>query len=151
MRARRARRFHRAHVDRRDLEQVAVIGLIKACDRYRAFGSSSFERYAWRMILGELMHHVRDTEAVVRVPRGLRKSPAVSLLVEPIDARAGIEERVAALLAVDALPERERVVVFGTYGLGMTQGEIATRLHISQRHVSRLLGRALERMGYSLM
>ena len=67
-----ARKFYRGTVERTDLEQVAAIGLIKAANRYSADYQTPFEAYAWLMIVGELMHFVRDHERVVRVPRRLR-------------------------------------------------------------------------------
>ncbi len=69
---RTALRFLRRGLDLRDLEQVAAIGLIKASDRYDPASTAPFEAYARVMILGELMHHVRDFEHAVRVPRWLR-------------------------------------------------------------------------------
>jgi RNA polymerase sigma-B factor len=68
-----ALRFHRRGLDLRDLEQVAAIGLIKASDRYDPSSRAPFEAYARVMILGELMHHVRDFEHAVRLPRWLRR------------------------------------------------------------------------------
>jgi RNA polymerase sigma-B factor len=70
--ARAARRFVRPNLDRADLEQVATIGLIKAVDRYDPSQQTPFEAYAWVLILGELMHYVRDSERLVRAPRRLR-------------------------------------------------------------------------------
>jgi RNA polymerase sigma-B factor len=67
-----ARKFQRAGTDPADLEQVASIGLIKATDMYRAERTTPFEAYAWIMIVGELMHYVRDHERPIRVPRRLR-------------------------------------------------------------------------------
>ena len=67
-----ARKFLRAGLERSDLEQVAAIGLLKACDRYDAALQTPFEAYAWLFIVGELMHHVRDCERLVRPPRKLR-------------------------------------------------------------------------------
>ncbi len=67
-----ARKFWRAGLERSDLEQVAAIGLIKASRRYEPATRTPFEAYAWIMIVGELMHYVRDFERVVRVPRRLR-------------------------------------------------------------------------------
>jgi RNA polymerase sigma-B factor len=67
-----ARKFLRSGLERCDLEQVAAIGLIKAYDRYDTSLKTPFEAYAWITIVGELMHHVRDHERVVRVPRWLR-------------------------------------------------------------------------------
>jgi len=69
---RAARRFVRPSLDRADLEQVAAIGLIKAVDRYDNAQATPFEAYAWVLILGELMHHVRDGERLLRAPRRIR-------------------------------------------------------------------------------
>jgi RNA polymerase sigma-B factor len=66
-----ARKFVRGGLDRSDLEQVAAIGLIKASRRYDPSLETPFEAFAWMSILGELMHHVRDYEHPVRVPRRL--------------------------------------------------------------------------------
>jgi RNA polymerase sigma-B factor len=70
---RAARKFYRRGVDRADLEQIAAIGLIKACDRYDGRLKTPFEAFAWFFIVGELMHYVRDQERLVRVPRRVRE------------------------------------------------------------------------------
>lgn len=70
---RAARRFMRRGLDRADLEQVGAIGLIKAADRYDPLQRAPFEAYAWLLIVGELMHYVRDSERFVRAPRALRE------------------------------------------------------------------------------
>lgn len=70
--ARGARKFLRPGLERSDLEQVAAIGLLKACERYDPSFKTPFEAYAWLYIVGELMHHVRDCERIVRPPRKLR-------------------------------------------------------------------------------
>lgn len=70
---RAARKFVRDGVDRRDLEQVAAIGLIKAVDRFDVAQGTPFDGYAWVLILGELMHYVRDHERVLRAPRRVRE------------------------------------------------------------------------------
>jgi RNA polymerase sigma-B factor len=72
LRARAARKFYRPGLDRADLEQIAAIGLIKACDRYDVRLQTPFEAFAWLFIVGELMHYVRDHERLVRPPRRLR-------------------------------------------------------------------------------
>jgi RNA polymerase sigma-B factor len=68
-----ARKFLRAGLERSDLEQVAAIGLLKAGRRYEPSSNTPFEAYAWMLIVGELMHHVRDHEHLVRIPRAVRK------------------------------------------------------------------------------
>jgi RNA polymerase sigma-B factor len=66
-----AHKFWRSGLERNDLEQVAAIGLIKAARRYDPTMPTPFEAYAWLMIVGELMHHVRDSERAIRIPRRL--------------------------------------------------------------------------------
>lgn len=58
-----------------------------------------------------------------------------------------LEERVSLTLALDELGERERTIVLGTYGAGLTQNELARRLGLSQSHISKLLSRALGKLG----
>ena len=70
---RAARKFLRRGMERADLEQVAAIGLIKAVDRYDRKYETPFDAYAWRLVLGELMHYVRDAERLIRAPRRLRE------------------------------------------------------------------------------
>lgn len=70
--ARGARKFCRRGADRADMEQIAAIGLLKACDRYDARLKTPFEAFAWLFVVGELMHYVRDHERMVRAPRRLR-------------------------------------------------------------------------------
>ncbi len=69
---RAARRFARRGLDRADLEQVAAIGLIKAADRYDPSHRAPFEAYAWLLLVGELMHYIRDCERFLRAPRSVR-------------------------------------------------------------------------------
>jgi RNA polymerase sigma factor (sigma-70 family) len=63
----------RRGLDRADLEQVGAIGLIKAADRYDPAQRAPFEAYAWLLIVGELMHYVRDSERLLRAPRSVRE------------------------------------------------------------------------------
>lgn len=200
--ARGARKFKRACNERADLEQVAAVGLIKAAQYYRLELKTPFEAYAWIMIVGELMHFVRDYERLVRVPRSLRslerragdaadafvaehqREPSSVELAACLDVSVAaveevramrrselvrcepshelqtrietladpgrgpsVEERIALAQALDELGERDRTIVLGTYATGLTQSELGERLGLSQSHVSKLLARALERLG----
>jgi RNA polymerase sigma-B factor len=101
-----ARKFMRDGIDRRDLEQVAAVGLIKATDRFDPGMGTPFEAYAWTLVLGELMHYVRDTERLLRVPRRVRE----------------LERRCAAA-------ERE---LWNELGRDATGSELAERLGIGE-------------------
>ena len=110
-----ARKFRRPESDVADLEQVASIGLIKATDTYRAERTTPFEAYAWMMIVGELMHYVRDHERSIRIPRWLRSlerryvvawevlaardhaEPTIRELARELDVSFGVVEEVQAM------------------------------------------------------
>lgn len=69
-----ARRFQGRGEPLDDLEQVAMIGLIKAADRFDPDHGSRFESFAAVTIMGELKRHLRDKAWTVRVPRGLKEA-----------------------------------------------------------------------------
>jgi RNA polymerase sigma-B factor len=57
-----------------------------------------------------------------------------------------IEDRESLRPLLDALPERERMVLVLRFFESMTQTQIAERVGISQMHVSRLLAKSLTRL-----
>ena len=65
-----ARRFGAG--SREDVEQVALLGLVKAVDRFRTDRGVAFSTYAGRTIEGELKRHFRDKSWDLRVPRSLK-------------------------------------------------------------------------------
>jgi RNA polymerase sigma-B factor len=56
-----------------DLVQVAMLGLVKAAQRYDPTRGTEFAAYAVPTMLGELRRHFRDSCWAVRVPRGLQE------------------------------------------------------------------------------
>jgi RNA polymerase sigma-B factor len=56
-----------------DLFQVAVVGLIKAVDRYDADRGVDFPAFAIPTIVGEVKRHFRDRTWSIRVPRRLQE------------------------------------------------------------------------------
>ena len=118
---RACRKFTRPGLDRADLQQIAAIGLIKACDRYDPSVATPFEAFAWLFIIGELMHFVRDHERLVRAPRQLRKmEKQVQLAQESLVGRLGREPSTGEIAQhlgvkpadiVDAYRCRDRAVV----------------------------------------
>lgn len=56
-----------------DLTQVAVIGLMKAVDRFDSSRGVPFASYAMPTILGEIKRHFRDMTWTVRVPRSAQE------------------------------------------------------------------------------
>lgn len=67
-----ARRFAHRGEPQDDLEQVAILGLIQAVDRYRPDRGSDFLSFAVPTITGEVRRHFRDHAWAMRVPRRLK-------------------------------------------------------------------------------
>jgi RNA polymerase sigma-B factor len=57
-----------------DLVQVAMIGLVRAAERFSEERGIQFSTFATATILGELKHHFRDTRWSVHVPRSVQEA-----------------------------------------------------------------------------
>ena len=68
-----ARRFGRAGGRDDDLRQVAMVGLVKAVDRFDPALGHPFVAFAGSTIEGELKRHFRDTSWAARVPRAAKE------------------------------------------------------------------------------
>lgn len=181
-----------------DLIQVALLGLVRAVDRYQPDLGPSLSAFAVPTILGELRRHFRDHGWSVHVPRPLQElrlrinryveeataaggtAPsmaeiAAGLQVPLTDVReallaaqayrseslteldgssagswpadeasyAAVEARESLAALLHRLDDREREIVSLRFYGNCTQREIATRLGLSQMHVSRLLSQVL--------
>jgi RNA polymerase sigma-B factor len=103
-----------------------------------------------------------DEEAVLEAVEAWYSYNASSLNASTIDHaeetelldRVGVEESgyghaedwSALRPGLAALDERERQIIFLSFGRGLTQSEIAARLGYSQMHISRLLRAALDKL-----
>ena len=99
-----ARRYHRRGVDDEDVDQVAMVGLCLAVDRWDPTVSTPFVAFAGPTISGEIKRHFRDRAWLVRPPRSMQNRVA--------DVRAATEELMAEL------------------GRDATREEIAARLDV---------------------
>lgn len=64
-----ARRYRNRGIDLDDLEQVALLGLTKAAQRFDAAAGHDFLSYAVPTVRGELRRHFRDSGWMIRPPR----------------------------------------------------------------------------------
>jgi RNA polymerase sigma-B factor len=68
-----ASRYRRPGEPFDDLVQIAVIGLVKAIDRFDPSRDTALSSYAVPTMLGELKRHFRDHGWALHVPRGLQE------------------------------------------------------------------------------
>ena len=71
-----ARRYLRPGIALEDMFQVALVGLVKAVDRYDPASQARFVTFATPTILGELRHYLRDHSWGVHVPRAMQEFTA---------------------------------------------------------------------------
>ncbi len=116
--------------------------------------------------LGEIAARMNLTESgVLEILRAHDRSQVHSIndLVERQEVRRDViahqryvsfqlpvEDRIVLLKAVERLADLQRKVVYYLFYQDLTQSEVAKRLGVSQRHVSRVHAAALKRLGTHL-
>ena len=68
-----ARRFSPSTIGDEDLQQVAMLALVNAVDRYDPTIGTAFSAFAGRTIEGEIKRHFRDKTWSARVPRSAKE------------------------------------------------------------------------------
>ena len=164
------RRLARRHVGRgepyEDLVQVGTIGLINAIDRFQLDRGVDLATFAIPTIDGEIKRHLRDRAWPIRIPRRLQElDPTLKLRVAELvngengefDQEASVdhgyelgEDRIALARGFQILDARERLLLRLAYFDSMSQKQIASRVGISQIHVSRLTRRALAKLAVEI-
>jgi RNA polymerase sigma-B factor len=85
-----AHRYRGAHEPYEDLFQVAILGLVKAVDRFEPDRGTAFSSFAVPTILGELKRYFRDLGWSVHVPRGAQeRALKVEEAQQKLSARGG--------------------------------------------------------------
>ena len=121
-----ANRFRRAGGSDDDLRQVAMVGLVKAVDRFDPDYGAAFSAFAGRTIEGELKRHFRDRSWAVRVPRGAKE---LHLLVRNAseeltqrNGRAPSVDEIAAHLQVERDDVFRGLSATAAYSVGTLDG-----------------------------
>jgi hypothetical protein len=100
-----ARRFSHHGESKDDLEQVALMALVKAARRFDPEREVSFSTYATASILGEIKRHFRDKTWMMRVPRSVQES---YLAVK--EAREALTHELACSPTIQQIAGRLKVV-----------------------------------------
>lgn len=162
-----AQKFENTGVPTEDLISVGTIGLIKAVTSFNGEKKIKMATYASRCIENEILMHLRKSTKIKREMSlddplntdgdGNELTISDVLGTDPDIVSKGIEsdaEKDVLKIALELLPERERVIVDMRYGLSnnkeMTQKEVADKLNISQSYISRLEKRILDKLKYEM-
>lgn len=135
--------------DEAELQGEALLTLLRAVEEFEPSRGVPFEAFVKEKVWEALLSFVRREAKRKRrerllsdfVGEGLR--PPKGLPVSPEEA---VLRKVDMEKALEALPEREREVIVGLFYKGLTQGEVARRLGVSQSQVSKLKAKALRRL-----
>ena len=120
-----AKRFSRPGMGDDDLRQVAMLGLVKAVDRFDPDYGVPFAAFAGSTIEGELKRHFRDQSWVVRVPRSakdlhLMVRRATDELVQQSSRSPSVDE-IAAHLKIDRDDVLRGLAASSAYHVGTIQ------------------------------
>lgn len=89
-----AARYRNRGIDVDDLEQVALVGLVKAARRFDPFAGHDFMSYAVPTVRGELRRHFRDSGWMIRVPRSVQQLQSrIRASQHELEARLGRSPR----------------------------------------------------------
>jgi RNA polymerase sigma-B factor len=114
-----AARYKNRGIDLDDLEQVALVGLTKAAQRFDAASGNDFLAYAVPTIRGELRRHFRDAGWMIRVPRRVQELQArIGAAQDELQAELGRSPRpseIALRLEVDVDDVVEALAVDGCF------------------------------------
>ena len=158
-----AQKFENTGVPTEDLISIGTIGLIKAVTSFDGEKKIKMATYASRCIENEILMHLRKTtrqkrEVSLDEPLntdgdGNELTISDVLGTESDAVSKGVEseaEKNILKLALELLPEREKVIINMRYGLSnnkeMTQKEVADKLNISQSYISRLEKKILDKL-----
>jgi RNA polymerase sigma-B factor len=115
------RRFTNRGEPSEDLQQVAMLGLVKAIDRYDPERGAAFTTFATPTVLGELRRHFRDTGWAVHVPRGLQ------------EARAAVQKAVDELsTTLERAPNASEIATH----LGISREQVLEALEVAEAYAS---------------
>jgi RNA polymerase sigma-B factor len=134
-----ARQYHGRGIDDDDLEQVAMLGLVKAVRGYRNQPGKTFAAYAVPTITGELKRHFRDCGWLVRPTRSLQEVGASVRRAIPTLAQQLQRQPTSADLA-EFLGVPVNTVAAAQLAEGLYQG---WSLDVSIGHATTLLGETL--------
>ena len=152
-----AKKFENSGVPVEDLISIGTIGLIKSVNTFRPEKNIKLATYSSRCIENEILMYLRKTnshkgDVSIDEPLNVDWDGNELLLSDVLGSEPDEydDEKKLLLKTVDALPDREKLIMNMRFGLGRynehTQKEVADILGISQSYISRLEKRIIARL-----
>ena len=158
-----AKKFESSGIGLEELISIGTLGLMKAVSTFCPEKNIKLATYASRCIENEILMFLRKNHGKYRVisfdePLSADWDGNELLLSDVLGSEPDSvcrhieesEERMLVRRSVEALGERERLIVELRFGLGgrreLTQKEVAERLGISQSYISRLEKKIMKRL-----
>ena len=112
-----AARYRNRGIDLEDLEQVALLGLTKAAQRFNPDAGYDFMSYAVPTVRGELRRHFRDHGWMIRPPRRVQElQPRIRRVEQQFMAEVGRSPRPTEIAARLEAPLEEVVEALASDG-----------------------------------
>jgi RNA polymerase sigma-70 factor (ECF subfamily) len=128
--------------DADDIAQEAFVKAYRALDRFRE--GAAFRPWLLQIVANEARNHRRSSGRRTRLALRLRPVEEHGPAAE--DAAIVASRRAALLNALDALPERDRLVLSCRFLLGLSEAETASALDCASGTVKSRTSRALGRL-----
>lgn len=159
----RVRRRLPSHISRDDLMAAGVRGLVDALRKDPAGHGPRFEHYAMIRIRGAMYDDLRSLDWLTRTSRANEGSMSVVMFddlapaeqaahaedhatLDASELMSSCEEQESLERAINALPERERLIIRMRYFEGAQLDQIGMVLSVTPARVSQLHGRAIEHL-----
>jgi RNA polymerase sigma-B factor len=111
-----ARRYHARGEPLEDLTQVAMVGLLKAINRFDPDRGFAFTSYATPTMLGELKRYFRDSGWAVHVPRGVKeRALEVASVTDELSSRLGRSPSLSELAGAMNATEEQTLEAIEAY------------------------------------
>ena len=168
-----ARRYARTSgQDRDDLQQVGLLGLLRAAERYEGRKDVPFSAFARPHIRGAILHYLRDKASIIRLPRAVQNSgldvgagfnaasqqrrllPLTDDLISQNDPHGSnlerTENRRKLAEALNHLPDRERAALMQVILQGQSLRDVARSTGVSAMTIQRRVKRGLSLLRHQL-
>jgi RNA polymerase sporulation-specific sigma factor len=128
-----------------DVISEGTMGLIHAVDNFDHHRGVPFKSYAYLRVKGSMIDYLRSQKIAVKGAE-LREFDFFTQLAAEGEEGVNLDRLDFLFSKLDTLSPREAEIIHGLYVDGLSQREMAARLHCTPANISILHGRAVKRL-----